>query len=91
MRKLDPSRQAQRFLSKVPAKHGRQLGEKITSLLADPRPQDAKQLAGHEGLWRADCGEYRLIYRFDADTLHLALIGKRNDSQIYRLLRRVSP
>ena len=37
---------------------------------------------------RADVGEYRIVYRFDRDFIYVALIGKRNDSDIYKRLKR---
>jgi mRNA interferase RelE/StbE len=39
---------------------------------------------------RTDSGEYRIIYRVEEDELHVALIGKRNDDEVYRLLRRMT-
>jgi mRNA interferase RelE/StbE len=35
-----------------------------------------------------DCGEYRIIYRLDDDVLRIALIGKRNDDQVYEIFKR---
>lgn len=68
MRAIDPSRQARKFLAGVPAKHARQLGEKLAALRADPQPNDAAQLSG-QPYWRVGVGEYRVIYRFDDTTL----------------------
>ena len=36
---------------------------------------------------RVDIGEYRVIHHADKDTLHVVVIGKRNDGDIYRRLR----
>ena len=87
MRKIDPSRQADKFLRHVPPKHGRQLAAKIRQLAADPQPPDSKPLKGAP-YWRADSGEYRIIYTFDDDTLYLHVVGKRNDDEVYRVLDR---
>ena len=35
-------------------------------------------------------GEYRIIYRIQEDILKIALIGKRNDAEVYRQLERLS-
>jgi mRNA interferase RelE/StbE len=86
--KLDPSRQAEKFLRSLPEKHAVQIARKISSLLVDPLPHDAKQLKGHDFL-RADVGEYRIIYKAADGVLYLALIGKRNDDEVYRLLSRM--
>ena len=87
MRKIDPSRQADKFLRHVPPKHGRQLAAKIRQLAADPQPPDSKLLKGAP-YWRADSGEYRIIYTFDDDTLFLHVVAKRNDDEVYRILGR---
>jgi hypothetical protein len=46
MRKIDPSRQAEKFLRRVPPKHGRQPAPKIRELATDPNPSDSKPLEG---------------------------------------------
>ena len=83
MRKIDPTRQAEKFLRRVPPKHGLQLAAKIRQLAVGPQPPDSKRLKGHP-YWRADSGEYRIIYSFDDTTLYLYAVGKRNDDQVYR-------
>ena len=37
---------------------------------------------------RLAVGEYRVIYRDDAETVHVVIDGKRNDGEVYRLLGR---
>lgn len=92
MLKLDPSRQAHQYLTdwqQAHPKHARQLGYKLRALLENPHPPDARPLRGEPaGYLRADAGEYRLIYRMEGDALQLALVGKRNDSDIYRQFER---
>ncbi len=55
--------------------------------MANPEPQDSKTLIGYD-YRTADIGEYRIVYRFDRDFVYVALIGKRNDSDIYKRLKR---
>ncbi|MBV8772776.1 MAG: type II toxin-antitoxin system RelE/ParE family toxin [Deltaproteobacteria bacterium] len=50
-------------------------------------PYDSKPLVGYEPFWRVDIGEYRIVYRFDDDSVYVALVGKRNDDEVYRELR----
>jgi mRNA interferase RelE/StbE len=38
--------------------------------------------------WRVDIGEYRIIYEVEGNTLCIILIGKRNDDEVYKKLRR---
>jgi len=35
---------------------------------------------------RADVGEFRIVYLVETDTIKIVLIGKRNDSEIYKML-----
>ncbi len=89
MRKLDISRDALKFIQELAAKQYRQIGNKMFALLTDPQPADCGPVKGHDGYWRVDFGEFRLVYRFDADTVYLTLIGKRNDDEVYRKLERM--
>ena len=51
--------------------------------MANPEPHDSKELKGHP--YRGtDIGEYRIIYRVEEDVLKIALVGKRNDSAVYK-------
>jgi mRNA interferase RelE/StbE len=83
MRKLDLTRDALDFWSGLDAKQYRQVGRKITALLSDPLPPDSKRLQGRE-YYRADIGELRIIYTFDADVVRVYASGKRNDDEVYR-------
>ncbi|HLJ57543.1 MAG TPA: type II toxin-antitoxin system RelE/ParE family toxin [Chthonomonadaceae bacterium] len=89
MRKLDITRDAYKFVSDLQAKQYRQVVRKALSLLNEPQPQDAAQLVGYD-YWRADIGEYRIVYTFDAETVYIALIAKRNDDEVYKKLARKS-
>ena len=88
MRKLDINRDALKFLSDLQAKQYRQVVQKLFGLLADAHPNDSSQLKGSE-FWRADIGEYRIVYRFDNATVYVVVIGKRNDDEVYRKLERL--
>lgn len=87
MRTLDITRDAWKFLGDLDPKRYKQVAHKMLSLLADPTPNDSKALHGSDK-HRCDSGEYRIIYSFDAATVRVALIGKRNDDQAYRELKR---
>lgn len=88
MYKLDLTRDALAFWEKLDAKQYRQIGRKILSLLNQPQPADARALIGYSGYFRVDVGEFRIIYTLEADCLKLALIGKRNDGEIYSQFKR---
>jgi mRNA interferase RelE/StbE len=87
MRAIELSRQAAKFLGNLQAKQSRQLAGKLAELKENPEPHDSSLLRGYP-YRRADVGEFRIIYGFNELTVSVHLIGKRNDSEVYRLLSR---
>jgi len=87
MLELKMSRDADKFLSRIPEKHARQISQKIQSLREFPVAHDSKMLKGTSFL-RADSGEYRIIYKFTDEFLFVPIIGKRNDDEVYKQLTR---
>jgi len=87
VRKLALSKNVVDFISELQAKQFKQVMGKILSLLTDPTPTDSQPLKGFDDLRRADQGEFRIVYRFDENTLAVSLVGKRNDDEIYKRLR----
>lgn len=88
MRRIDFSRQAEAFLRKLPAKHARQIAEKIVALAAEPGGGAIEPLKGHPPLMRLKAGEHRVIVEIDAERLDVLLIGKRNDDEVCKLVER---
>ncbi|MDX1400589.1 MAG: type II toxin-antitoxin system mRNA interferase toxin, RelE/StbE family [Kiloniellales bacterium] len=89
MLKVDFDRSALRFLKRLPAKQSRQIALKVLALCRDPEPQDSRELKGKlKDYRRVDVGEFRVIYFVDGVVLRIPLIGKRNDGEIYRQMRR---
>lgn len=81
-------KRADKFVKKLPPKQEGQIGRKLGELLSFPFPYDSQQLKGMH--WhRADTGEYRIIYRVDGDVLDVPIIGKRNDGEVYKRLKRM--
>jgi len=56
--------------------------------MANPKPRDSKELKG-QPYRGTDIGEYRIIYRIEEDVLKIALVGKRNNSTVYKKLARL--
>jgi mRNA interferase RelE/StbE len=81
-------RDAGKFIDRIPQKHARQILEKIEALRVNPEPGDSSPLRGAP-YRRADAGEYRIIYRFEDTTLFVVPVGKRNDDDVYRQLKRL--
>ena len=87
MLKVNFSRQAAKFVKRLSVKHARQIAIKITELRNNPYPQDSIKLKGYS-YYRVSIGEYRLIYCVEAEVLAILLIGKRNDDEVYKQLKR---
>jgi mRNA interferase RelE/StbE len=89
MLKIEISKRTGKFLSTLPPKQGRQLAVKIQQLRENPEPSDSIQLKGFSPYRPSDQGEYRIIYFVQEDILRVDLIGKRNDDDIYKQLKRL--
>ena len=73
-----------KIITHYQSKHQKQIKEKILSLKENPLPNDGKMLTGYPNFYRCDVGEYRVIYRFDIDSIYILLVGKRNDSEVFK-------
>ena len=89
--KLDGLETVLDFLKGLQPKIAAQIAKKVLALNIDPLPSDSKELAGYAGYYRIDSGEYRIVYRFDADAdlVVVILVGKRNDDEVYKQLKRL--
>lgn len=91
MFRINLSRQAAKFLEKVHSKHGGQIAKKLLALQQHPNPNDSIQLKGNNSNYRrCDVGEYRIIYHIQDETLYIILIAKRNDDDVYKMLKRIN-
>lgn len=88
MFKPNLSKQVKKKLRSLPAKHAKQIAAKIVRLADDPGSLATQELKGYPPFRRAMSGEYRIIYFIEQDILHVTLIGKRNDDEIYRMVGR---
>jgi mRNA interferase RelE/StbE len=91
MAKLDGLEAVLDFLKGLQPKIAAQLAKKVLALNIDPLPLDSKALKGYSDLFRVDCGEYRIVYRYllQDDFVTVLLVGKRNDDEIYKQLKRL--
>jgi mRNA interferase RelE/StbE len=91
MAKLDGLEAVLDFLKGLQPKIVAQIAKKVMSLSLDPFPADYKELTGYSGYYRVDSGEYRIVYRFDPDVdlVEVILVGKRNDDEVYKQLKRL--
>jgi len=87
-RKLDFTKDFLKEIAKLPPKHFKQVVGKALALLIEPEQPDFDKVHGHDGLWRVDTGEYRIVYAYNDEVVQLVITGKRNDGEVYRLLDR---
>lgn len=87
MRTLVLKPEVLKALPDLPAKQYRQVVSAVFDLLKEPTPHYSKPLQNTE-YHRIAVGEYRVIYRFDEETVHVVIFGKRNDGEVYAMLRR---
>lgn len=91
MAKLDGLEAVLDFLKGLQPKIAAQLAKKVLALNIDPLPPDSKELKGYSDLFRVDSGEYRIVYRYliQDDLVTILLVGKRNDDEVYKQLKRL--
>ena len=85
---LSLDKRAQKFLNKLSTKQFDQIDRKIRELQEIPFPNDTKSIKGIDW-YRVDVGEYRIVYNVRGGALDIPLIGKRNDDEVYKRLRRL--
>ena len=90
MRKLALTHSAEKFWSGLDPKPYKQIGRAVLGLLRDPEPHDSSLLKGAKNRERRiDAGEYRIVYAVTDDTIEVLVIGKRNDSDVYKQWERI--
>jgi mRNA interferase RelE/StbE len=88
MRKLVLNKAVVKDLDELPPKQYRQVVSAILDLLTEPMPHYSRPLRGTPYM-RIAVGEYRVIYRVDDESVHVAASGKRNDDEVYDLVKRL--
>jgi len=86
--RLKLSRQAEKFLQRIPTNHAAQIAVKTKMVLREPDLVPTVELKGHEPYCGIKSGEYRVIFKIESDLLFITLIGKRNDDEIYKRIKR---
>ena len=88
MRKIEFSRQAERFLRNAPSKHAKQIIGRIQELALNEQSGQSSELKGYAPMRRLKSGEYRVIYEISENTVQIIIVGKRNDDEVYQMLKR---
>ena len=81
-------KQAGEFLEKIPANHAKQIAGRINAFRADQTTVPSEDLKGFAPFRRLTSGEYRVVFFIEDETLHIPIIGKRNDDDIYKQVSR---
>ena len=84
---LDISDGARKFLMDLDAKQYKQVAKRLIDLITNTLPADSSLLKGYS-YRRLDMGEYRVIYEIRQDCVYIHIIGKRNDDEVYKELKR---
>ena len=85
---LNLENRAQKFLNKLQKKQFEQVNGKIIAMQESPFPPDTKRIKGMDW-YRVDIGEFRIIFNVHSGVLDVPLIGKRNDDEVYKQLKRL--
>jgi len=88
MRRIELSKPAAAFLRQLPAKHARQIIERLDLLAEDAEKLPSEILKGYAPMRRLRAGEYRIVFVVEDESVQVRLIGKRNDDEIYKALER---
>ena len=89
MMKIILSKSSEAFLNRLPEKHLQQILMRMEDLAKNPLPLDQVALKGNlRNYGRISSGEYRIIFMIEDNNLKIVLVGKRNDAEIYKILKR---
>lgn len=80
-----------KFIEKLPPKHAKQVSEHLFAMQKIPVPVDARSLVGQSPYMRTTIGEYRIVFKYESekDLVSIVLIGKRNDDEVYKRMKRL--
>lgn len=90
MLKRQITRDAEKAIDKMRDKHFCQVYDAIEALRVEPEPEASKELVSNvtPKRRRKDVGEYRVIYWYDEEALHIDVVGGRNDGDVYKKAKR---
>ena len=80
------TRAAERGLASLPKADLRRVDAAILGLADDRHPPGSKKLQGEEDLYRIRVGDYRVIYKVEAERLVVLVVNVGNRRDIYRSL-----
>ncbi|MGP0063039.1 MAG: type II toxin-antitoxin system RelE family toxin [Isosphaeraceae bacterium] len=78
------TRAAERGLAALPKADMRRVDAAILGLASDRHPPGSKKLQGEKDLYRIRVGDYRVVYKVEADRLIILVVNVGNRRDIYR-------
>ena len=82
--RIELKRSALKELDKAPKAVAGRLWAAIDALAAEPRPDGARKVRGHERAYRIRVGDWRIIYEVHDDQLLVLVIRARHRKDVYR-------
>ena len=84
MYKVELKREPEKFIRKQTRKTQIQLVSVLRQLQKDPRPKQAKKLAGMNDLYRIRVGDYRIVYTIKYKKLLILVVRIAHRKEVYR-------
>jgi mRNA interferase RelE/StbE len=73
-----------RELKKLTAKVRQEVGNAITALATEPRPDGVRKLASSKNSYRVRVGDYRVLYRITDEELLVLIVKVAHRRDVYR-------
>lgn len=84
MYKVELKREPEKFIRRQTRKIQSQLFSVLRQLQKDPRPKQAKKLAGMDDLYRIRVGDYRIVYTIKHKKLLILVVRIAHRKEVYR-------
>lgn len=81
--KVEIKKSAVKEIERLPHKDMKVVLERIAFLSENPRPHDCKKLSAQEK-YRIRCGNYRILYSIQEDTLIVFVVKVGHRKDVYR-------
>ena len=81
---IETGKRAIKQLSSIPKRDRLKIADRIEQLADDPRPHDAKQLAGANSTYRIRSGNYRVLYEVFDKKLRVLIVQIGHRREVYR-------
>jgi mRNA interferase RelE/StbE len=84
MYKVELTREPEKFIRRQNRKTQIQLTSALRKLASQPRPKQAKKLAGMDDLYRVRAGDYRIVYKIEDKKLLVLVVRVAHRKEIYK-------